>query len=86
MNFYRTCYAISLWNEERFVIGSDERVAYEADLIEKLHEQFPNDVGCLSIYFLNVLSLKPGEAIFLGANVPHAYISGGKSINYRDVA
>lgn len=52
-------------------------------MIEQLHEQFPNDVGCLSIYFLNVVSLKPGEAIFLDANVPHAYISGGKPMNYH---
>lgn len=37
---------------------------------------FPNDVGVLSIFFLNILQLKPGQAIFLAANVPHAYLSG----------
>ena len=25
---------------------------------------------------LNVINLKPGEAVFLAANEPHAYISG----------
>lgn len=45
-------------------------------LFLQLHKDFPNDVGLLSIYFLNVLHLKPGQAIYLPANVPHAYISG----------
>lgn len=37
---------------------------------------FPNDVGTLSIFFLNILQLKPGDAIYLSANEPHAYLSG----------
>lgn len=37
---------------------------------------FPNDVGVLSLFFLNILQLKPGQAIFLAANEPHAYLSG----------
>lgn len=45
-------------------------------LLLDLHEQFPGDVGCFCIYYLNVVELKPGEAIFLAANVPHAYIRG----------
>ncbi|XP_055616967.1 mannose-6-phosphate isomerase [Toxorhynchites rutilus septentrionalis] len=45
-------------------------------LFLKLHEDFPNDVGLLSIFFLNILDLKPGQAIYLGANVPHAYLAG----------
>lgn len=46
------------------------------NLFLQLHKDFPNDVGLLSIYFLNILHLKPGQAIYLPANVPHAYISG----------
>lgn len=46
------------------------------NLFLQLHKDFPNDVGLLSIYFLNVLHLRPGQAIYLPANVPHAYISG----------
>ncbi|XP_026467295.1 mannose-6-phosphate isomerase [Ctenocephalides felis] len=46
------------------------------DLFHKLKEQFPNDVGILCIYFLNVLHLQPGQAIYLGPNIPHAYIHG----------
>lgn len=44
--------------------------------VEKVSREFPNDVGILSIFFLNILELQPGEAIFLAANEPHAYLSG----------
>ena len=45
-------------------------------LVMRLHQQYPHDVGVLSVFFLNLLKLKPGEAIYLPANEPHAYISG----------
>uniref|UniRef100_S4RGG1 Mannose-6-phosphate isomerase n=1 Tax=Petromyzon marinus TaxID=7757 RepID=S4RGG1_PETMA len=45
-------------------------------LLLRLHSQFPADVGCFVIYFLNHITLQPGEAMFLGANEPHAYLSG----------
>ncbi|XP_036344087.1 mannose-6-phosphate isomerase-like isoform X1 [Rhagoletis pomonella] len=46
------------------------------ELYNKLKEDFPNDVGVLSIFFLNVIRLQPGQAMFLGANQIHAYLSG----------
>lgn len=46
------------------------------DLLLRLHSQFPGDIGCFSIYFLNFIKLQPGEAMFLGANEPHAYLYG----------
>ncbi|XP_060531233.1 mannose-6-phosphate isomerase [Cylas formicarius] len=54
----------------------DRRNFLCAELVERLHQQFPYDVGILMVYFLNYLKLKPSEAIFLGANVPHAYLFG----------
>lgn len=50
-----------------------------AQLILKLNEQFPGDIGIFCPFILNYVRLDPGEAIFLGAGEPHAYISGGKS-------
>lgn len=49
------------------------------ELLLRLHSQYPGDIGCFSIYFLNRILLQPGEAMFLGANEPHAYLSGGYS-------
>uniref|UniRef100_A0A2M3ZAU4 mannose-6-phosphate isomerase n=1 Tax=Anopheles braziliensis TaxID=58242 RepID=A0A2M3ZAU4_9DIPT len=46
------------------------------ELFLRLATDFGHDVGLLSIFFLNVLRLKPGEAIYLAANVPHAYLEG----------
>lgn len=34
------------------------------------------DRGIFSIYFFNILQLHPGQAIFQGAGVPHAYLEG----------
>ena len=45
-------------------------------LILRINEQFPGDVGLFNIMFLNHCVLQPGQALFLGANLPHAYISG----------
>ncbi len=42
----------------------------------ELQALYPGDRGALSIYFLNLVHLEPGEAIFLGANEPHAYLRG----------
>ncbi|TGZ82939.1 mannose-6-phosphate isomerase [Ascodesmis nigricans] len=47
-----------------------------ADLIVRLNKQFPRDIGLFCAFFLNYVKLKPGEAMFLQANDPHAYLSG----------
>lgn len=41
-----------------------------------LNEQYPGDVGCFCVYFLNIVELQTGEALFLGPNIPHAYLTG----------
>ncbi|KAG5368035.1 Mannose-6-phosphate isomerase [Yarrowia sp. C11] len=48
-----------------------------ANLIVRLNGQFPNDIGlfCGGL-MLNFVRLKKGEAMFLRAKDPHAYISG----------
>lgn len=46
------------------------------EIFNTLKKDFPNDVGVLSLFFLNVVRLQPGQAMFLGANQIHAYLSG----------
>jgi mannose-6-phosphate isomerase len=46
------------------------------DLFLKLASQYPVDIGCFCIFVLNYVKLRPGDAIFLGPNFPHAYLSG----------
>eukprot|EP00250_Pteridium_aquilinum_P015501 c22619_g1_i1 orf=282-1775(+) len=45
-------------------------------LILRLAEQYPGDVGVLSAFFFNYIQLDPGQALYLSANEPHAYLSG----------
>lgn len=45
-------------------------------LFNRLNQQYPNDVGVFCVFFLNHFILKSGEAVFLAANEPHAYLSG----------
>ncbi|MFJ2440805.1 MULTISPECIES: mannose-6-phosphate isomerase, class I [unclassified Streptomyces] len=37
---------------------------------------YPGDPGVIAAMLLNYVQLQPGEALFLGAGVPHAYLSG----------
>ncbi|XP_018397217.1 PREDICTED: mannose-6-phosphate isomerase isoform X2 [Cyphomyrmex costatus] len=52
------------------------RQLVKADLLERLHNDYPGDVGCFTIYLFNYVTMLPGEAIYIGPNVPHAYLSG----------
>ncbi len=45
-------------------------------LINTLSEQYENDIGLFAPLILNVITLQPGEAMFLEARTPHAYIKG----------
>lgn len=81
----------ALMNAEKETFGSqlDKLVArYRAggakddekslvDLVLRLNEQFPQDIGVFCPFVLNYVKLQPGEAIFLGAGEPHAYVTGG---------
>ncbi|KAG9316679.1 mannose-6-phosphate isomerase [Chiua virens] len=46
------------------------------NLVLGLNDHYPGDVGVFCPFVLNYVKLKPGQAIFLGAGEPHAYISG----------
>ncbi|OQR69882.1 mannose-6-phosphate isomerase-like [Tropilaelaps mercedesae] len=46
------------------------------DVVLRVAKQYPNDVGLFCMFFLNYLTLQPGEALFLAANEPHAYLRG----------
>ena len=67
---------------QRYKDNKKEVVDSEKDLVDlaiMLDEQYPGDIGVLCVFILNVVELKEGEAAFLGANMPHAYIKGGTS-------
>ncbi|ELN9000731.1 mannose-6-phosphate isomerase, class I [Vibrio cholerae] len=45
-------------------------------LIVQLEKHYPDDIGLFAPLMLNVITLQPGEAMFLDAETPHAYLHG----------
>ncbi|MFG2291037.1 mannose-6-phosphate isomerase, class I [Streptomyces sp. NPDC048595] len=54
--------------------GGEHADAYAA--YAGLAHHFPGDPGVLAAMLLHHVRLQPGEALFLGAGIPHAYLSG----------
>ena len=44
--------------------------------VKRLLEKYPGDVGALAPLYLNLVTLEPGEALFLPAGELHAYLEG----------
>ncbi|MCL6672625.1 mannose-6-phosphate isomerase, class I [Streptomyces panaciradicis] len=42
----------------------------------EIAHHYPGDPGVIAAMLLNHVRLQPGEALFLGAGIPHAYLSG----------
>lgn len=61
---------------EQYETDEKDTSLFMKEILDKLNREFPGDVGIFTMYFLNIITLKPGEAIFLDANYPHAYLSG----------
>lgn len=47
-----------------------------AELVTRTHGQFGPDYGLFNLFFLNFVSMQPGEALYLQADDIHAYVSG----------
>ncbi|KAJ4886329.1 Mannose-6-phosphate isomerase 1 [Raphanus sativus] len=63
--------------KRRLHLESQERHLTDKErLVLKLEKQYPNDIGVISAFFFNYVKLNPGEALYLGANEPHAYLFG----------
>jgi mannose-6-phosphate isomerase len=54
--------------------GTPYAAAYAA--YAKAAHSFPGDRGVIAAMLLNYVRLQPGEALYLGAGVPHAYLDG----------
>jgi mannose-6-phosphate isomerase len=57
------------------LIGCDPNTLAARTLL-RLSEEYPDDIGVLAPLYMNIVSLAPGEALFLPAGVLHAYLSG----------
>lgn len=55
-------------------VDAGTREAYET--VGELAAFYPGDVGAIISLLLNRVVLQPGQLVFLGAGIPHAYLSG----------
>lgn len=66
-----------LENEVAALDPSEESSSLQLkSLLLRLHSQYPGDRGVFCPLIMNYLQLRSGESFFIGANEPHAYISG----------
>lgn len=52
------------------------RLGGEYEPYAGLAHHYPGDPGVIAAMLLNHVRLQPGEALYLGAGIPHAYLSG----------
>ena len=60
----------------RFVAASQALGRSQHKLLSELYTQYPGDPGVVVAFFMNRISLAPGEAIYVPAGMIHAYLSG----------
>jgi len=48
----------------------------EESLFLELRAKYGTDAGLFNLFFLNIVRLTSGQAVFLPAGVPHAYLQG----------
>lgn len=56
--------------------SSDGGQIRDIDVVREVAHAYPDDRGVLLVLLLNRVQLQPGEAMFIGPGVPHAYLSG----------
>ncbi len=68
--------AVELDQEDIFIDLQHEKHKTIRYWLQRLGEQFPDDIGIVSPLFLNIITLNPMEAVFLPAGILHAYLEG----------
>lgn len=80
--FFETLLTLSRKEAANLVAGvvAQAPAPMEADdafaWVVRLNREYPGDIGVLAPLFLNLITLSPGQAIFLPARVLHAYLGG----------
>ncbi|PIQ09676.1 MAG: mannose-6-phosphate isomerase, class I [Ignavibacteriales bacterium CG18_big_fil_WC_8_21_14_2_50_31_20] len=57
-------------------IEQKSKQSEDEELFIILFQQYGIDIGLFVLFFLNVVNLKSGEAIYTPAGIPHAYLKG----------
>jgi mannose-6-phosphate isomerase len=61
--------------ESRF--AGQHQVPDEIALVRRLRPRYgASDVGLLALFVMNIVTVPPGFGVFIGPNIPHAYLDG----------
>jgi mannose-6-phosphate isomerase len=61
--------------ERRF--AEEAHVPDEIALVRRLRPRYgASDVGLLALFVMNLVTVPPGSGVFIGPNIPHAYLDG----------
>lgn len=81
-HFYQAIMKIDDTRKQHLIGSLIDNIHLKTDLnsvfewVSKLYDAYPSDMGVLSPMILNLIRLKPGQALFLPAGMPHAYLEG----------
>ena len=72
----QVCTLVERIQKKEAVVPLDEELV---KIIIKVNRQYPGDVGVLATsFFMNLVKLKRGEGVYIGADEIHAYLEGGQ--------
>lgn len=57
-------------------LENSENLNAAEQLALRLSKTYPGDIGIFAAFVLNFITMKPGDGIFLRANMPHSYLKG----------
>jgi mannose-6-phosphate isomerase class I len=57
-------------------LNENSKIIKKINFFKECLEIFKEDKGIIFSLFMNLISMKKGDSIFIDANVPHAYIRG----------
>lgn len=60
----------------RLIQSADQQEVEIEQTIRMIAKVWPDDRGLLMPLFLNIIDLRPGEALYLAAGTPHTYLQG----------
>lgn len=79
-NFFNAIMALEGERKEVFIKELTQAVSEREgdiyDWVERLHSKYPEDAAIAAPLYLNLVKLKPGQALYLSAGELHAYLDG----------
>jgi mannose-6-phosphate isomerase len=68
--------ALATERAKELVLSADPKEKDAGETILLCYGHYPHDSGALAPFFLQILTLEPGQALYVPAGVMHAYLSG----------